>query len=957
MAKTVSSADISVLDFSVLLDLSLAAPRVTVTNLSTVANAGNLKWVFELYSPSGQPIYVGNFSTPDINGTAFTSFQIPVTIPQFNKQIQFSNSGGYTVKVLVKDDANAIFDLSTASLPLCPPNGNNGKNNFGAAMIDVTPQCGRGRLLVNDKTNLLYKGFTGTKVSLSVELTYPKADDGTAYTIEPVHSLPCMLPIKVEGKGYEIYVAEVYDYNLGGNFTVRLRYYFKDDFAVWCSVSLQPLLCEVERITSELNNECNDNSEIRARYKKLTLANTKMIMAHSGLIEPLSGFDVPKLIQEVKDLLDIECDCCRPAGISGLNLALTSDASFTTSNECGDSEFTFDTDDNGNIVLHYSTKTYTFIMDPETESNAFSWTSTDTGCNKERALKVDLSILSSEILSQIDNNTNLKNILNDLVNRTALSCSGLDGKNVVNLASCNYSVQIRTRVPGTAIVKIVINGSDYLAPTGTSATNATAVQTWLNSLTKGTWVVAFATNVLTISTASNTNAISTIVVDDGTNELAYQFTNNCGLICTILQGIINYLDSINLLKIKTGYDISVCRFLKDGSIKKDDFTADNPAADVVRQLAVSLCSVVDYMKDKNVTCANVKALFAPFTSSTGLLTGSDWIMVVKDGKCQMMPMKEFTLSVIQQIVQDSTVKTAYCQITPCSIVAGCSPVTGLAGSINDTSASFTWNPIAGAIGYKWSKDGTTWNLVLSTAATVTGLTAATGYTFRVYPVYSSGDGISCTVTNSFTTTDAGAACAAPADLVLDSVTSTSFTATWSAVAGTSGYQYRLNAGAWINIGSVITYSPNSLTPNTAYTFEVRAIIGGTPCTDVSSDSISTNPLSVIGNVRVSNCVNPSNIEAIRFDGDDATIDGGAPILGGEIRDVTIVNYAPNGTLEIDIIDHDGLGTNTRIQITDSNGNGSCQPITGLGTYTFNGVDILLDMPFSIHIFCTAVCPT
>lgn len=957
MGKTISSPDISVLDFSVLMDLSLTTPKVTVTNLSTVINTANLQWAFELHSPTGQPIYVGNFNTPDIDGTAFTSFDIPATIPQFFKQVQFSNTGAYTVKVLVKDGNDNFFDLSTGQ-PLCLPNGNNGKNNFGAAMIDVTPNCGKGRLIVTDKTNLLYKGLSGTKVSVDVELSYPKGDDGTEYTAEPIHALPCAIPIKVEGEGYEVYVAEIYDYNLGGNFNVRIRYYFKKEFAIWCSLSLQPLLCEVQKIANELEKNCNDNADTRIKYKKLTLANTKMVMAHSGLLEPLSGFDVPKLIQEVKELLDIQCDCCRPAGISGLGLALTTDALFTTANDCGDSEFTFENDGNGNIVLHYATKTYTFLMHPANETAAFEWVPNNTGCNVENALKVDLEVLSEEILSTIGapGNTNLYNMLNDLINRTALACSGLDGKTVINLEGCNYSVQVKSKVVGTAIVKTVINGNDYLAPFGTLLTDASAVQTWLNSLSLGTWAASFASNTLSISTNANTNAISTIVVDDGTDEIAYQFINNCGLVCTILQGIINFLDSINLLKIKNGFDVTVCRFGKDGTVLQQDFLADGLASDLIKYMANSLCNVVNYMKDKNLTCANMKALFAAYTGSTGLLSGSDWIMTVKDGKCQIMPFKEFSISLINLIRNDSDVKTAYCQITPCSTVAGCSPVTGLAGSIADTTAAFTWDPIAGATGYKWSMDGVTWNLVLSTAATVTGLTAATGYTFRVYPVYSTGDGVACTVTNSFTTTNAGVACAAPASLVLDLATETSFRATWKAVAGASGYQYRVNGGGWINVGAVLSYSPGGLTAATLYTFEVRAIIGGNPCTDISSDTITTNEITVLGTISVANCSHGNKIAEIRFNSEIIPVGSDYPVSEGADDTGAVANFALNGILEIDISDHDGAGTNTRIEVTDSNANTSCQPITGNATYTFTLFDIVEGQDFTIAIVCGGTCP-
>lgn len=856
MSKIIASSDITLLDFSVLLDFSTYIPTCLVTNLSTVVNANNLKWVFEFKSPNGTEIHVGSFSTPDVDGVAFTTFQfIPLddngkptwaTIPMYFGQLEYGQDP-YTVKVMVKDDAGNIFDL-TKGASLCKVNGNEGKGNFGKADIDVEVKCDKKLIFVNDKTNLIYKSIVGTKVSTVVFLSYPKDSNGNELPDTEVASIPALIPIKYEGDGHEIYVAHVYQYNLGDNFNVMVRYSFREVFGVWCNVNLQPLLCEVSKVTDKLSKECFDTVDNREKHKKLGLANAKILQAVIGVMQPLSGFDVPALIEDVKRILEIECDCCRPAGISDSNGILLSDAVLTANKVCGDMTLSWDNDGEGNIVLNYQDKSYTFDV---SGSNAFDWVPSLAGCVKNNVLTVDMDELSTEILTAITDNPTLLNILNGITTKAQLSCSGLDGGDAFDFSSCDYSVVIDTLGTGKTFVNILIGGTTYTAPSGTLITDATAIATFLNSLSKGTFMVVYSsgTNKLTITTAANTNNISTVTTLLGSTSKTQQVTNNCGLICTVLQKILDYANGLDLVQVKTGIGLTVCRFETDGKVLSKTFADTESSSVVAKYIADSICNVVNYMKDKFVSCANVKELFASFTSE--VIDGADTLPMWIDGKCVEVPFKEMAKAFINLINSDSDVKALYCTITPCSTLSTCNNVTNLNGTGGDTTWSFTWTGVAGAIGYKYSKDGVNWITTYATAAYLTGLTVNTAYTFRVYPVYPSGDGNACTVTNNFTTTNTGATCAAPGSLVLDNAGETYFTATWNAVSGATGYQYRLNGGAWANIGNVLTTTPTGLVAGTSYDFDVRAIIGGTPCTDMSSDNISTTAVSPI-NVFIEN---------------------------------------------------------------------------------------------------------
>ena len=839
MSQLTASADITVLDFSILLDISVANPTCRITNLSTVVHANNLQWAFEFYSPSTTPIHVADFTVPDIDKIPFTTYNFTEQIPQYFKQMEFGNNS-YTVKVSVKDLAGNVFSL-TKGASLCKPNGNINKNNFGVADIDIEVKCGTAQLYITDKTNLLYKGIVGTKVSTSVSLTYPKDEGGNILTPVTISSIPALLPIKYEGEGHEVYVVHIYDYNLGNNFIVRVRYYFTKVFPVWCNVTLQPLFCEIDKIVTILEKDCNDSSDNRDRQKTLGIINAKMLKAHTGIVQPLSGFDVPVIINEIKELLGVECECCRPAGISNVGTALVTDAVFTVNKVCGDMLLSWGNDGSGNIVLNYQDISYTFIVAPGSDSSALSFTQSISGCNKQVGLKVDIEFLSTEILTEIQNNSTLLNLLNGITQRAQLSCTGLDGGANFNFNSCDYSVELDASIAGKTFNSILIGATSYTAPTGTLLISAAAIQSFLNSLTLGTFIVNYSsvTNKTTITSNANVNSISTVTISNGAGVTIITVSNNCGLICNILQKILTYMNGLNLVQVKTGVGITVCRFNSDGIVLSTAFATTATASSVAIYIADSICNVVNYLKTRVLTCDNLKSIFGTYTDALGLINIADTVPIFFNGQCIQIPFKKFAISVLRSIRVDADVKAEYCLITPCATVSNCSPVTSLAGSGGDTAWNYTWSAVAGATGYKWSIDGTTWNIVTSTAAFIPSLTINTAYVFRVYPTYPAGDGSSCVVTSNFTTTNSGATCAAPSTLSFSGQTISSFVATWSPVTGASGYQCRINGGTWINVGTALTYTATGLSDGTTFNFEVRAIIGGTPCSASITGSIAT----------------------------------------------------------------------------------------------------------------------
>lgn len=842
MAKTVSSPDINILDFSVLLDMSMAIPTLSITNLSTVVNPGNLQWIFIVLSPNGTPIHTGDFASPDIDSAAFTTFNFSDPIPMPFGKLEFNAINKYSVEVFVKDSNGEIFNLKKAQ-SICKPNGNNGKNNFGAADIHIESKCSLGKIYITDQTALLYKSLTGTKVSTSGTLSYPPDIDGNAPADFTINQMPLLAPIQTGGDGYRVYVAHIYQYDLGDFFYVNVRYsYNNKSFPVWCNVDLCPLFCEYDKLLALVEKECDP--ETRGDYnKKLNLINGKLMKAVIGIVQPLCGFDVPKLIEEIKEIGGFTCDCCRPVSLSNIGAVTDAGISLAVNKLGGDAVLSWTSDGNGNFTLNYADYTYVFTICEDSGSDAFEFKQTQAGYVKTTCLKVDIGILATEIVTEITNNTTLINMINSIVNQVQLNCNGIDPMGIYS-PTCDYSIQVNAAMPGDFVVSILIDGVEIPAPSNTLLIQDAAIASWLNSLTLGTFTASYnaGTKILTVSSTGNTHSVSALLVG-GSSERNLKFGNTCGNICTILQNIITYLANQNLLQITTGGDITVCSLDGTGHTVTTTFPSNTTGFTLVQALATAICSITSLFGLRMLSSPNLKAQFAEY--SGGVPVSGDYALMSKNGILTKIPLEKLAVAIFALLSSDTDVKNTYCAGSLCDSVPNCSPVTNLAVAPGDTTAAATWTGVIGATGYRWSVDGVNYHLVIGTAATLTGLTAATSYSLRVQPVYNNGNGASCEVTLAFDTTGLGASCAEPGNFIFSNITGDSATLSWDAVTGASGYQYRINGASWVNVGNVLTTDISGLLPSTLYNMELRALVGGSPCSQVAADSFTTITNGVI----------------------------------------------------------------------------------------------------------------
>lgn len=839
MSKPIASPDITALGIKVRFDISGATPVVRVTNDSTVVTAANIKWIFEVTEPTGYVVNKKTFSAPDINGTAFTSYNIPESLNTSFGTIQFNKQ--YIITVRIKDSNNNEFSYDVLA-EVAPPFANNGENNFGGMLLNLRTDCGAGRLFFSDSTLYQYKTSDGSLVSQSLTLTYPNAGAATPAPVT-VATTTVALPISYDAEGYNVSAETIKDYALSPDLTVRIKYKFYDSFPVQCSVFLCPLICEIDKIREELAGNCDANTKA-IKAPKLAILDSLLLKAVIGKNEPLCKIDVRKTVAKIKEIGGFECSTIPPSAIA-YEAVVVNGVSITTQKVCGDISITPTAGPSNSIILSYSDKSYVIQIGSATQTatDAFTFTPVVSGCTNQFNLDVDLLVLAEDIVNEFNNSTYIRNYLTQYFSQGQVSCPDLDGRGIVGASSCDYSVEVDMLVSGDTIESITIGGTVYDAPDNLLISNASGVQTWLNGLSKGTFAASIqSTQRLYITTTANPNLIESIQYTSDGGDASVNFVSSCQGLCYILQGIIDYLFDLNLLKVKIGGEgnITVCYINDDLTVSESIFTPAMESYYLIKNIAAAVCQLANLFKQKLLSCENIKTLFTAYNqTSDGFIAGTDAVLMNINGKCRSVPLKQLAISTYLLTQSDTDVKTAYCAISACPNVAGCDSVSNIVVTAYDTSAVATWNGVVGAIGYKWSKDNVTWNLVTSTSANITGLTSSTAYILRVYPVYTSGDAPDCTATKSFTTSNVSNPCAAPANLVITAVTSTTATVSYNAVSGATGYAYSLNGGSPLSVGNVLTFNLAGLVPSTLYNISVFAIMPAGPCAENTTDDFTT----------------------------------------------------------------------------------------------------------------------
>jgi len=757
-----SSPDIQALDFSVLMDISIATPAVTIANLSTHTNPAALQWVYDIYSPSGATMHTGDFSAPDVTGDWADAF-VNTAFPRPMQQIEW---GDYRVVVRVKDSAGTIFELEK-TVKVCRPGGNSkdAVNTYGKAFSNIITRCKQAQLWVEDKTAYSYQGITGVAVSKTFRLLFPPDETGVApasFLAENFSSV--LINITQSGKGYQYYQVSVMDFDLGDSVTVRVKYYDHNTLDINCSIDLSPIACELRKLIEDV--EAGNCKDATAASEKIKLVSAHLHIATLGVLYPQSGIDPYAEVDKIKEVTGWACDCCA----TGIN-PLGDIASF----EGYDTNF--DTTAGGDITAAFGVVgstvmltlqdfSYVFKVSDNYTGGAFSVTPATAGRTKTFSLNINETTLATNLLTAIQGNSTMLNLLNSMV---TVGVSNLkltvDGGCVLTTGkSCDYTF---ASVALGATDKVMIssvtldNGAVKTVNQVYDQANGAAIEAALNALGVGAFSVALVATKLTITSVANAYGIKSLsyyTIVGGVNGTLRQAitTKDCAAgteypIGTIVQAILTYLCNNILARVKTGEAVDInCLSAIGGTITKKTVAADATAMALIKEFIGCYNTLVDIVKGiKQSTCDDIKTLFA-IPESPSVLTTGDVLYGTRNGNCSGVTYKEIAAKVFTIAKQDQAVKDLLCAANTACGQAICQAVSNATASYDpDTQIISGDITNTGALKYRISyrATGTGGGLMgtvelpavtgVSTPYSLTGV-AAGSYTVVIVAVCASG---------------------------------------------------------------------------------------------------------------------------------------------------------------------------------------------------------------------------
>lgn len=684
------SPDISVLSVQATFDLSGPLPIVSIVNQSEGSNLGNITWWFVLTSPTQTPIHEGSLSSPDINGS-WTNFAITDSWPRPFGQIEWSGAP-YNLSVYIQDSLGNQYVDNSYNASICRPAGNTptSKNYFGISGTDVRVMCEQARIFFQDTTNSSYKGLFGTQVSSILTLVYPIDDTGTIPPKFVINDFTtAAAPISYSSDNYQFQTQTVYDYELDLNVHLRIRYQSYSikkglpwiTFSVLCNIDLMPLICEFEKLVDSIENGTCANADEAIR--KLTLINPKFALVGMGLMQPLTGIDVPELIREIEEIGGFSCNCCSaPTGIIPQTGSVIDGYTFSIVSDCGDIQGNVSLVGT-NVQINLQDKSYVFSLSNTISTSSFTITPSVNGCTKTYAFNVNMVQLSTDILDTIKSNVSLVNLFNSIVSGGGSNSQlSVDGKCIFQSTSAfNYTFTLSNIPVNTtnALLVSIVNGSlNMNLNFGFNLTNLPALQAYLNSLGIGGFVVTNPSGqTVQITSANNPNNLSVLSYSiSSTNYVATIASNAAGYVpisaSQVVQYIINYLCGITDAQMITSQSYSISYIGSNGVAQ----TVVVPAGTSLANFLATLVNLQDQTVDNigsslEVSCESIKSSFG---QSAAPIVPSDYVLMTKSGGCAQGSLLDVFMFMLTQGINNANIKTAFCAfVESCGAGLSCAP--------------------------------------------------------------------------------------------------------------------------------------------------------------------------------------------------------------------------------------------------------------------------------------------
>lgn len=677
----INSSAITSFGFSASFNIFARTITFNLLPFTTGPNLANRPVSFSVQDQDGVTLASINFTTPQIpNAGTTTSWVLDLSSVNFAFLFQT-----YAIIGAIQDTDGTVYQTNTIYPKICQPT-DLADNGYVPGLFQIIPDCINNVLTVKEATALVYNSLQPSSVSKSGTLNYPTG------TISPVSFTTTPFSNNVIYTGqYNIQCTTVATYPIGNDVYVLASYITNNVFPVICANKMSSVVCCITKLQQTAIKNCNNSIGENARQQLSDIS----VYVMNGLLKEISGQDSTFEVEYIRKFLS--CDCgsssLSQTEFTPINPAVTS----IVLNGVGGTSIPSPTTTGNTKTYNIASNVYQ-IVKGDTGDLAFTiQIDTSVSNTVKYIITFNYDTMAGYILTAIQNDPTLLAQLNSLIQATGVNLQGLNGGCVIDLTKTNYSLS-QAITGSTLVTNIVINGSNFAAPSNLFANNPTAVASWLNGLTLGVFSATVTSGILTILSLNNTNAVLSLTFTTPNVTQLFQASN--ATLVQVLQAIINYLCNLTDLQIALANNLSLCTLDYNNNVVTTNYLATTTKQSsfnaAISNAICNICSRISTLT--GLTCSKIQAIFSE-NPNANFDNGSDRYLSIVGGSCTNLTGRQQALAFINAVNSYSDVKTAFCAIN-CTTPGTCPDVANINLAMSGTNIGIyglTWtspNPMA-----------------------------------------------------------------------------------------------------------------------------------------------------------------------------------------------------------------------------------------------------------------------
>ena len=654
----------SIIDFSLFLWLLL----------QPVLGLSNCKVSFSVVDSDGVTLASIDFSTPAnyVNPGTTTTWVLNLTNVNFPFLFQT-----YKIFASIQDSGGLIYSTVPIYVNICQPTSLTDQG-YVPGLFQISPDCINNVLTVQEITLLVYNSLQPQSVTKSGNLYYPV---GTIADVA-FSNTPFSNNVVYTGQ-YNVTCTTVATYSIGSDCYVLVSYLTNNNFPVTCANKMANILCCIQKVEQTYLQNCNNAIGANAKQQLSDIS----LFVMNGLLKEISGQDSQFEVDYIQKYLGCNCGSASlsQSEFTPINPAVTS----IVLNGVGGTTIPAPTTTGNTKTYNIASNIYQ-VVKGNTGDLAFTiGLNTAIANTSQYIITFNYDTMAGYILTAIQNDPTLLAQLNSLVT-AAGSILGLNGGCVINTSEVNYSLS-QAVTGSTLLVNVVIGGNTYAAPTNLFGNNPTAVASWLNSLTLGTFSATVTSGVLTILSVNNTNVVATMTFSSPNVTQAFQATNVT--LVQVLQAIINFLCNLTAFQVALGNAVTLCTLDYNNNIVQTTYQGNTTQQAYNGALTNAICNIVTRINSLVAfTCSKLQALFQDNTGAT-FNNATDRYLSIVGGSCITLTGHQQAMALIAAIQTYPDALAAFCAIS-CTTPATCPNISNANFSaLNPTTIGFygvTW---------------------------------------------------------------------------------------------------------------------------------------------------------------------------------------------------------------------------------------------------------------------------